>query len=65
LGELALDRCLRVEAFDDFFGEGLAGVHVFRREHDDACGEGVAQGVHGGAGLAWLPYTMVSEELRC
>ena len=31
----------------------LVGVHVFGREHDDARGETVAQGVHAGAGFAF------------
>ncbi len=53
LGELALDRGLRVEAVDDFFGEGLVGVHVFGGEHDDARGEAMAQGVHAGTGFAF------------
>src|ERR1700679_261604 len=52
LGELALEWVLGVEAVDHFFGEGLVGVHVFGREHDDARGESVAQGVHTGAGFA-------------
>jgi hypothetical protein len=42
LGELALDRRLRVEAVDDFFREGVIGVHVFGGEDDDARGESVA-----------------------
>jgi hypothetical protein len=29
----------RVEAVDDFLGEGLVGGHVFGREHDDARGK--------------------------
>ena len=51
LGELALDRRLCVEAVHDFFGELSVSVHVFRREHDNARGEAVAEGVHAGAGL--------------
>jgi hypothetical protein len=53
LGELALDRGLRVEAGHDFPREFPVGVHVFRGEDDDARGEAVAQGVHAGAGFAW------------
>src|ERR1035438_4217318 len=52
LGELALDRWLRVEAGYDFFGKGLVGVHVFGGKHDDARSEAVAQRVHAGAGFA-------------
>ena len=51
LGKLALDRCLRVEAVYDFFGESLVGVHVFGGEHDDARSEAVAKGVHAGTGI--------------
>src|ERR1035438_1459405 len=57
LGKLALDRGLRVEAIDDFFGECLVGVHVFGGEHDDARGEAVAKGVHAGTGFAFLGTT--------
>jgi hypothetical protein len=53
LSELALNRGLRVAAVDDFFVEGLVCVHVFREEHDDSCGETVAQGVHAGAGFTF------------
>ena len=52
LSELALDRGLRVKAVDDFFGEGVVSVHVFRGKDDDARGKSVAQGVHFGAGFA-------------
>jgi len=51
LRELALDRGLRVEAVDDFFGELVVGGHVFRWEDDNARGESVAQGVHAGTGF--------------
>ena len=53
LADLPVDRGLRVEAVDDFFGEGLVGVHVFVGEHDDARGEAVAEGVHAGPGFAF------------
>jgi hypothetical protein len=52
LGELALDRGLRVEAGYDFFREFVVSGHVFRREGDDARGEAVAKGIHAGAGAA-------------
>jgi hypothetical protein len=52
LGELALDGRLRVEAVDDFFRKRVIGGHVFRGEHDDACGEAMAKGVHAGTGAA-------------
>ena len=42
LGELALDRSLRVEAVHELFGECVVSVHVFRGEHDDARSEAVA-----------------------
>jgi len=42
---LALDGGLGVEAVGDLFRESFIGVHVFGREHDDACGETVAESV--------------------
>jgi hypothetical protein len=57
LGEVALDRRLRVEAVDDFPGEGLVGVHVFGGEHDDTRSETVAKSVHAGTGFAFLGTT--------
>jgi hypothetical protein len=59
LGELTLDWGLGVEAVDHFFAEGMVGVHVFGREHDDARGESVAEGVHAGTSLAlWSSWSV-------
>jgi hypothetical protein len=69
LSELALDRRLRVQAVDDFFGECIVGVHVLGREHDDARGESVAECVHAGAGTAlrrsWTVGFLRVESVGC
>jgi len=44
LGELALDRSLRIEAVDYFLGECLVSSHVFAGEDDDARSEAVGAG---------------------
>ena len=49
LGELTLDRGLRVEAVDDLFGKCVVSGHVFRGEDDDARSESMTQSVHAGA----------------
>ena len=48
LGVLALERGFGREVGEEFGAEGVVGVHVFRREDDDATSEAVAERVYGG-----------------